>query len=306
MTCVFPLTSITSSLSIDQPPADNRGLVQVRLLHALLRCSEAHAACRKLVTVDEQKINLELLDTAGTEQFTSLHSLYLRTGDAFLLVFSLTSIDSVNALTEVRQQVRILADLDSALHSILPDLAGQRCGRRQRGARWLLTTSEAHRRPERRGHRPLRQQVRLERRVSASDLLSTVHSRLYRRTVPRDVGVALSGLWNGALILPSLSGCLLTSAQGCHTMRRALPRLLNIAAHLHASRPLPGNGSTVRRLLTFSQSWCLTIRQLSKSLKTRYDRSCGEIRRIEGIRRRRREIRIEGSGRRDASSASIV
>ena len=48
---------------------------------------------------------LEILDTAGSEQFASLQDLYIRNGEAFLLVFSLASLQSLLDLDPVHQQI---------------------------------------------------------------------------------------------------------------------------------------------------------------------------------------------------------
>jgi len=48
---------------------------------------------------------LEIMDTAGTEQFTSMRELYMREAQGFLLVFSITSLNSLNELNELREQI---------------------------------------------------------------------------------------------------------------------------------------------------------------------------------------------------------
>ncbi|GAA5915335.1 hypothetical protein JCM8208_001701 [Rhodotorula glutinis] len=61
---------------------------------------------RRNLNVDGITVALEVLDTAGTEQFMSLSSLYVRSGDGFLLVFSLTSLDSVAELHTIWEQIQ--------------------------------------------------------------------------------------------------------------------------------------------------------------------------------------------------------
>lgn len=41
---------------------------------------------RKQVEVDGQQCMLEILDTAGTEQFTAMRDLYMKNGQGFVLV----------------------------------------------------------------------------------------------------------------------------------------------------------------------------------------------------------------------------
>ena len=45
------------------------------------------------------------MDTAGTEQFTSMRELYMREAQGFLLVFSITSSSSLQELQELRDQI---------------------------------------------------------------------------------------------------------------------------------------------------------------------------------------------------------
>ncbi|GAA5874760.1 hypothetical protein JCM8547_005204 [Rhodosporidiobolus lusitaniae] len=61
---------------------------------------------RRNLTVDGINVSLEVLDTAGTEQFLSLSSLYMKSGDGFLLVFSLASMDSISELHSIFEQIQ--------------------------------------------------------------------------------------------------------------------------------------------------------------------------------------------------------
>jgi Ras-related protein Rap-1B len=53
---------------------------------------------------------LEILDTAGTEQFTAMRELYMKSGQGFLLVFSITSMSSLHELVELRDQIIRIKD----------------------------------------------------------------------------------------------------------------------------------------------------------------------------------------------------
>jgi Ras-related protein Rap-1B len=50
------------------------------------------------------------LDTAGTEQFTAMRELYMKQGQGFLLVFSITSMSSLHELSELREQIIRIKD----------------------------------------------------------------------------------------------------------------------------------------------------------------------------------------------------
>jgi small GTP-binding protein len=68
---------------------------------------------RKQVEVDGQQCMLEILDTAGTEQFTAMRDLYMKNGQGFILVFSITSMVTMNDLYELREQILRVKDTDN-------------------------------------------------------------------------------------------------------------------------------------------------------------------------------------------------
>ena len=55
-------------------------------------------------------LNASRLDTAGTEQFTAMRELYMKQGQGFLLVFSITSMSSLQELAELREQIIRIKD----------------------------------------------------------------------------------------------------------------------------------------------------------------------------------------------------
>lgn len=73
---------------------------------------------RKVLEVDGRHVILEILDTAGTEQFTAMRELYMKTGQGFLLVFSITSESSFWELAELREQIRRIKE-DSNVPMVL-------------------------------------------------------------------------------------------------------------------------------------------------------------------------------------------
>ncbi|KAF3045047.1 Ras- protein rsr1 [Didymella heteroderae] len=68
---------------------------------------------RKQIEVDGRHVILEILDTAGTEQFTAMRELYMKTGQGFLLVFAITSASSFHELAELREQIRRIKEDDN-------------------------------------------------------------------------------------------------------------------------------------------------------------------------------------------------
>ncbi|KAG8807433.1 Ras- protein rsr1 [Serendipita sp. 401] len=49
--------------------------------------------------------SLEVLDTAGTEQFVALHDLYIKAGRGFVLAFSLTDQSTLKEIEALREQI---------------------------------------------------------------------------------------------------------------------------------------------------------------------------------------------------------
>ncbi|KAH7304999.1 ras family-domain-containing protein [Stachybotrys elegans] len=65
---------------------------------------------RTHLMVDGRHVLLEILDTAGTEQFVAMRDLYMKTGQGFLLVFSITSSSSLNELSSLREEIIRIKD----------------------------------------------------------------------------------------------------------------------------------------------------------------------------------------------------
>ncbi|KAF5345664.1 hypothetical protein D9756_003199 [Leucocoprinus leucothites] len=60
---------------------------------------------RRPLMVDGELTSLEVLDTSGAEQFTSLHEVYIKSGRGFILVFSLTQETSLKEVDYLRKQI---------------------------------------------------------------------------------------------------------------------------------------------------------------------------------------------------------
>jgi len=85
---------------------------------------------RKPVEVDGKNYMLEILDTAGTEQFTAMRDLYMKNGQGFALVFSLVSDSTFHDLTAIRNQiikVKDTEDVPMVLVGNKADLVDKRC-----------------------------------------------------------------------------------------------------------------------------------------------------------------------------------
>lgn len=67
---------------------------------------------RKQVELDGHQCMLEILDTAGTEQFTAMRDLYMKNGQGFVLVFSLIAQSTFNDLPDLREQILRVKDAD--------------------------------------------------------------------------------------------------------------------------------------------------------------------------------------------------
>eukprot|EP01103_Thecamoeba_quadrilineata_P009593 TRINITY_DN1937_c0_g1_i1.p1 TRINITY_DN1937_c0_g1~~TRINITY_DN1937_c0_g1_i1.p1 ORF type:complete len:192 (+),score=29.89 TRINITY_DN1937_c0_g1_i1:87-662(+) len=60
---------------------------------------------RKLVEVDGAACMLDIMDTAGQEEYSALRDQYMKTGQGFLLVYTITSVSSFEAAGKLRVQI---------------------------------------------------------------------------------------------------------------------------------------------------------------------------------------------------------
>ncbi|KAI0405515.1 ras family-domain-containing protein [Xylaria palmicola] len=65
---------------------------------------------RTQLTVDQRQVVLEIMDTAGTDQFVAMRDLYMKTGQGFLLVFSITSTSSLDEIAGLRDEIIRIKD----------------------------------------------------------------------------------------------------------------------------------------------------------------------------------------------------
>uniref|UniRef100_A0A671PJ75 small monomeric GTPase n=1 Tax=Sinocyclocheilus anshuiensis TaxID=1608454 RepID=A0A671PJ75_9TELE len=68
---------------------------------------------RKKVVLDGEEVQIDILDTAGQEDYAAIRDNYFRSGEGFLLVFSITEPESFSATSDFRSQIlRVKAEED--------------------------------------------------------------------------------------------------------------------------------------------------------------------------------------------------
>lgn len=92
---------------------------------------------RKEIEVDGAPSVLEILDTAGTEQFASMRDLYIKNGQGFVVVYSVTSLQSFYDIKLMRDQILRVKGMREFVPILLVgnkcDLTAQREVRRSDG-----------------------------------------------------------------------------------------------------------------------------------------------------------------------------
>jgi len=68
---------------------------------------------RHHATLDEEEVMVEILDTAGTEQYSSMHQLYIDHGQAFVLVYA---IDNKQSFRDVEPLLNQILDMKNERH----------------------------------------------------------------------------------------------------------------------------------------------------------------------------------------------
>jgi GTPase KRas protein len=68
---------------------------------------------RKQCVIDDEVALLDVLDTAGQEEYSAMREQYMRTGEGFLLVYSITSRSSFEEISTFQQQILRVKDRDS-------------------------------------------------------------------------------------------------------------------------------------------------------------------------------------------------
>ncbi|EDO39171.1 predicted protein [Nematostella vectensis] len=65
---------------------------------------------RKQCVIDERVAHLDILDTAGQEEFSAMREQYMRSGEGFLLVFSVTDRSSFEEINKFYNQILRVKD----------------------------------------------------------------------------------------------------------------------------------------------------------------------------------------------------
>ncbi|XP_033211518.1 ras-like protein 1 [Belonocnema kinseyi] len=67
---------------------------------------------RKQVVIDGETCLLDILDTAGQEEYSAMRDQYMRTGEGFLLVFAVNSVKSFEDIGTYREQIKRVKDAE--------------------------------------------------------------------------------------------------------------------------------------------------------------------------------------------------
>jgi GTPase KRas protein len=95
-------TSTTRQLRVSARP--KRNLRETRLTRA--------DSYRKQCVIDDEVALLDVLDTAGQEEYSAMREQYMRTGEGFLLVYSITDRQSYEEIMTFQQQILRVKDKD--------------------------------------------------------------------------------------------------------------------------------------------------------------------------------------------------
>jgi len=86
---------------------------------------------RKLVEIDSKACMLDIMDTAGQEEFSALRDQYMKKGDGFVLVYSITSQFSFEYAQKLKGNISRIKDESTDIPVMLVankcDLENERC-----------------------------------------------------------------------------------------------------------------------------------------------------------------------------------
>jgi len=67
---------------------------------------------RKQITVDDSTLMLDILDTAGQEEYSAMRDQYIRSGQGFIVVYSIISRPTYEKISEFREKILMVKDED--------------------------------------------------------------------------------------------------------------------------------------------------------------------------------------------------
>lgn len=67
---------------------------------------------RKQVVIDGETCLLDILDTAGQEEYSAMRDQYMRTGEGFLIVFAVNNATSFEEINAYREQIKRVKDAE--------------------------------------------------------------------------------------------------------------------------------------------------------------------------------------------------
>ncbi|KRX71430.1 Ras-related protein Ral-A [Trichinella sp. T6] len=74
---------------------------------------------RKRIVLDGEECQIDILDTAGQEDYSAIRDNYYRSGEGFLCVFAITDSESFDATTEFREQILRVKNSDPNIPILL-------------------------------------------------------------------------------------------------------------------------------------------------------------------------------------------
>lgn len=81
---------------------------------------------RTTININNKDIILNIIDTAGQEEFYALRDQYMRSGDGYIIVFSITSVTSFLEVNAIKNRLNMVLDVsDDTIIPII--LVGNKC-----------------------------------------------------------------------------------------------------------------------------------------------------------------------------------
>jgi len=82
---------------------------------------------RKQVTIDSEPALLDVLDTAGQEEYASLQDQWIREGDGYLVVYAINSMSTFEESKVIREKIRRICEGVSDLDTVPMIFCGNKC-----------------------------------------------------------------------------------------------------------------------------------------------------------------------------------